>query len=137
MRSKDSKSPFDAVTDFNKGSTCGRRVEEQNPETKSRWAQMAREGKRVMYFLSEGRYIANVVKPAGGDLSHSGDFWPPAAGAVLVSFAAGQQDYSRYVSERQHGLLCVDPGDFISSSSASSVPRWTLSWIGIPLSDRT
>jgi len=61
MRSKDSKSPFDAVTDFNKGSTCGRRVEEQNPETKSRWAQMARERKRVRQFLSEGRYIANVV----------------------------------------------------------------------------
>ena len=68
MRSKDSKSPLDAVTDFNKGSTCGRRVEEQNPETKSRWAQMAREGKRVMYFLSEGRYIANVVKPRRGRL---------------------------------------------------------------------
>ena len=41
---------------------------EQNPETKSRWAQMAREGKRVMYFLSEGRYIANVVKPRRGRL---------------------------------------------------------------------
>jgi hypothetical protein len=34
---------------------------EQNPETKSRWAQMARSGKRVMQFLSEGRYVANVV----------------------------------------------------------------------------
>jgi hypothetical protein len=34
---------------------------EQNPETKSRWAQMARSGKKVMQFLSEGRYIANVV----------------------------------------------------------------------------
>src|ERR1700736_3942448 len=34
---------------------------EQNPETKSRWAQMARAGKRVMQFLSEGRYVANVV----------------------------------------------------------------------------
>jgi hypothetical protein len=34
---------------------------EQNPETKSRWAQMARAGKKVMQFLSEGRYIANVV----------------------------------------------------------------------------
>jgi hypothetical protein len=28
---------------------------EQNPETKSRWAQMARSGKKVMQFLSEGR----------------------------------------------------------------------------------
>ncbi len=34
---------------------------EQNPETKSRWAQMARSAKKVMQFLSEGRYMANVV----------------------------------------------------------------------------
>jgi hypothetical protein len=34
---------------------------EQNPNTKSRWAQMARPGKRVLQFLSNGRYIANVV----------------------------------------------------------------------------
>ncbi len=34
---------------------------EQNPETKSRWAQMARSGKKVMQFLSGGRYAANVV----------------------------------------------------------------------------
>ena len=37
------------------------RALEQNPETKSRWAAMARDGKKVMQFLSEGRYIANVV----------------------------------------------------------------------------
>jgi len=34
---------------------------EQNPQTQSRWAQMARSGKKVMQFLSEGRYVANVV----------------------------------------------------------------------------
>ena len=34
---------------------------EQNPQTKSRWAQLARSGKKVMQFLSEGRYVANVV----------------------------------------------------------------------------
>lgn len=34
---------------------------EQNPETKSRWAQLARAGKKVMQFLSDGRYVANVV----------------------------------------------------------------------------
>ena len=34
---------------------------EQNPDTKSRRAQMARSGKKVMQFLSEGRYVANVV----------------------------------------------------------------------------
>jgi hypothetical protein len=34
---------------------------EQNPETKSRWAQMARSGKKVMQFISEGSYVANVA----------------------------------------------------------------------------
>jgi hypothetical protein len=34
---------------------------EQNPNTKSHWAQMARSGKKVLQFLSGGRYIANVV----------------------------------------------------------------------------
>ncbi|MGB7025030.1 MAG: hypothetical protein WBD73_14635 [Candidatus Acidiferrales bacterium] len=34
---------------------------EQNPDTKSRWAQMARAGKKVMQFISDGRYVANVV----------------------------------------------------------------------------
>src|SRR4029077_13545224 len=34
---------------------------EQNPATKSRWAQLARSGKKVMQFLSEGRYVANGV----------------------------------------------------------------------------
>ena len=39
----------------------GLRGLEQNPETQSRWAQLARAGKKVMQFLSEGRYVANVV----------------------------------------------------------------------------
>jgi len=34
---------------------------EQNPETKSRWAAMARSGKKVMQFLDGGRYIAVVA----------------------------------------------------------------------------
>jgi hypothetical protein len=34
---------------------------EQNSQTKSRWAQLARSGKKVMQFLSEGRYVAVVV----------------------------------------------------------------------------
>jgi hypothetical protein len=34
---------------------------EQNPDTKSRWGQMARSGMKVMQFLSGGRYVANVV----------------------------------------------------------------------------
>ena len=42
---------------------------EQNPETKSRWAEMARAGEKVMQFISEGRYLANVV---GGKLTMYG-----------------------------------------------------------------
>ena len=34
---------------------------EQNPQTGSRWAELARSGHRVMQFLSAGRYVANVV----------------------------------------------------------------------------
>ena len=34
---------------------------EQNPKTKSHWAEMARSGVKVMQFLSEGRYVANVA----------------------------------------------------------------------------
>jgi hypothetical protein len=34
---------------------------EQNPDTKSRWAQLAPSSKKVMQFLNEGRYVANVV----------------------------------------------------------------------------
>jgi hypothetical protein len=48
---------------------------EQNPETKSRWAQMARSGKKVMQFLSEGRYVANVVE--GKVNLYGGEHWKP------------------------------------------------------------
>jgi hypothetical protein len=34
---------------------------EQNPDTQSRWAAMARSGKTVMQFLEGGRYIAVVA----------------------------------------------------------------------------
>jgi len=34
---------------------------EQNPETQSRWAQLARAGQKIMQFLVEGRYIGNVA----------------------------------------------------------------------------
>ena len=37
------------------------RALQQNPDTKSRWAEMARNGSRVMQFLERGRYIAVVV----------------------------------------------------------------------------
>ena len=34
---------------------------EQNPNTGSRWAELARAGKKVMQFLDSGRYVANVA----------------------------------------------------------------------------
>ena len=34
---------------------------EQNPDTKSRWAQQARAGKKVMQFLGDTGYIAVVI----------------------------------------------------------------------------
>lgn len=37
---------------------------EQNPMTRSRWAELAREGKRVMQFSARGRYFANVCEGA-------------------------------------------------------------------------
>jgi hypothetical protein len=46
--------------DFKFGNTALRGVE-QNPNTSSRWAKLAREGKQVMQFLSDGRYLANVA----------------------------------------------------------------------------
>jgi hypothetical protein len=35
---------------------------EQNPETTSRWAALARQGKRVMQFSHQHRYVANVCE---------------------------------------------------------------------------
>lgn len=35
---------------------------EQNPATKSRWAQMARDGQRIVQFRARGRYVANVCE---------------------------------------------------------------------------
>lgn len=35
---------------------------EQNPRTGSRWAALARQGKRVMQFSCQGRYVANVCE---------------------------------------------------------------------------
>src|SRR5437879_10063795 len=34
---------------------------EQNPETRSRWAELARAGQKVMQFTSGGGYLANVA----------------------------------------------------------------------------
>jgi hypothetical protein len=42
---------------------------EQNPETKSRWAAMARAREKVMQFIKERQYLANVV---GGKLTMYG-----------------------------------------------------------------
>jgi len=35
---------------------------EQNPNTSSRWAEMARQGKLIIQFRCQGRYIANVCE---------------------------------------------------------------------------
>ena len=35
---------------------------EQNPEKTSRWAQLAREGKRIMQFRYRARFFANVCE---------------------------------------------------------------------------
>lgn len=35
---------------------------EQNPETRSKWAALARQGQRVMQFSLAGRYFANVAE---------------------------------------------------------------------------
>ena len=46
--------------DFKFGETIFRGVE-QNPSTNSRWAKLAREGKKIMQFLVDGRYVAGVA----------------------------------------------------------------------------
>lgn len=35
---------------------------EQNPQTGSRWARMAREGQRIMQYSHQRRYVANVCE---------------------------------------------------------------------------
>lgn len=40
---------------------------EQNPNTQSNWAKIAREGKQVMQFRCEGRYVGVVAE---GKLTH-------------------------------------------------------------------
>jgi hypothetical protein len=47
------------VFDFNGEAFIGI---EQNPKTKSRWAQMARSGKKAMQFIQDGRYLAVVAE---------------------------------------------------------------------------
>jgi hypothetical protein len=46
------------VFDFNGEAFIGI---QQNPKTKSRWAAMARAGKKVMQFIQDGRYVAVVA----------------------------------------------------------------------------
>ena len=46
--------------DFKFGDTTFRGVE-QNPSTNSRWAKLAREGKKVMQILVDRRYVAVVA----------------------------------------------------------------------------
>jgi hypothetical protein len=55
-----------AQVDFEVGGLEFRGLE-QNPQTKSRWAKMAREGAKVMQFLRAGQYVGVV---ADGVLKH-------------------------------------------------------------------
>jgi hypothetical protein len=50
---------------------AGQRIRglQQNPATASRWAEMARNGARVMQFLIAGRYIAAI---SDGKITHFG-----------------------------------------------------------------
>jgi hypothetical protein len=57
-----------AQVDFKLGGQTLRGLE-QNPQTASRWAQMARKGANVMQFLAGGRYLAVV---ADGKITHYG-----------------------------------------------------------------
>jgi len=57
-----------AQVDFKVGGLTIRGLE-QNPQTASRWAQMARKGAKVMQFLAGGRYLAVV---ADGKITHYG-----------------------------------------------------------------
>jgi len=71
---------------------------EQNPGTKSRWAQMARAGKKVMQFLSEGRYVANVadgkvtihIRQESRDESVSISHYPIASNFRLCGFPCAE-----------------------------------------------
>ena len=57
-----------AQVDFEVGGQQYRGLQ-QNPQTKSRWAELARNGAQVMQFLSGGRYLAAV---ADGKLTRYG-----------------------------------------------------------------
>jgi uncharacterized protein YgiM (DUF1202 family) len=46
---------------------------EQNPDTRSNWAKLARDGKKVMQFLRHGKYVANVVDGKVRHYGHSSD----------------------------------------------------------------
>ncbi len=60
--------------DFEFGGASLRGIE-QNPDTRSRWAQLARAGHKVMQFTHGGRYVGNI---ADGKLT----LYPAAAAAV-------------------------------------------------------
>ena len=57
---------------------------EQNPSTKSQWAELARSGQKVMQFLAGGRYIANVAD-AKLTLYKSAGSTPPSTASSSVS----------------------------------------------------
>ena len=57
---------------------------EQNPETKSQWAALARKGKKVMHFLESGRYIG-VVADGQTDLIRQEEIALPSGSTSIRS----------------------------------------------------
>jgi hypothetical protein len=68
---------------------------EQSPETRSRWARMAREGQKIMKFLSGGIYIGNV---ANGNLSLYRKTAPREQKSASASAGAGAAAKSNVAS---------------------------------------
>lgn len=65
--------------DFEFGGQTLRGIE-QNPDTRSRWAQLAATGAKVMQFTAAGRYLANVVDGKVTLYRRSADASKPSAG---------------------------------------------------------
>ena len=97
---------------------------EQNPLTKSRWAQMARSGKKVMQFLSEGRYVANVVDGKvnlyGGWRSRSSVGRPSNSVTPIHACRQGVPSGQSYIN-----LLFLDKRPQMPSQSLDSCRRTT------------
>ena len=75
---------------------------EQNPNTKSRWSKMAREGKRLCNFWKPGRYVAVVVdgKAHLDEQLRLTSFRP----SLQYGFVRGRQLEGTFPGDRQTGV---------------------------------